>query len=84
MKPYRGKVHTTLHGYPVCYQDWKWCNVRKCHYHVPLSEFGNCLLRVDRVHTLEEIGVVLGVTKQRTWVIMNKLMEKCTKVLTQG
>lgn len=84
MTPYKGKVHTTLYGYPICFQDWKYCNVKQCYYHISLSEFGNCLLRVDRGHTLEEIGVVLGVRKQRVWVIMNKLIEKCTGVLTEG
>lgn len=80
----RVRVETTLHGYPVCFMDQEWCDVKQCFYHISLWEFGNCLLRVDRVHTYREIGVVLGVTKQSIHQAIGRLMEKCTRVLTEG
>lgn len=84
MKPYKGLVHTTLYGYPICYQDSEWCDVKNCYYHISSFEFGNCLLRVDRGHTFQEIGSVLGVSKQRVEQLTKKLIIKCTQVLTQG
>ena len=84
MKPYRGKVRCTINGYPVCFMDHEYCTNKLCYYHVPLFEYGNCLLRVDRPHTLSEIGRVLGVSKERVRQLVGALIVKSRTTLTQG
>ena len=48
-----------------CYLREYMCEEKECRFHIDWMETGNCVLRVHREHTLEEIGIAEGVTRER-------------------
>jgi hypothetical protein len=73
---YKGLVKCSSKGYPVCCQDDEYCTVAICHYYADMANLGNCMLRVDREYTLEEIGKMMNLTRERVRQIEEKAVEK--------
>lgn len=58
----------------ICYEGDHLCDHTKCDYWVSWLGSGNCSLRVKREHTLAEIGIALGFSKQRAEVVLNRAL----------
>lgn len=66
-----------------CFLKDKLCVVKECRYNMDWIETGNCVLRVDREHTLEEIGVAFGLTRERARQIVDITLKKCWVEMTR-
>lgn len=68
--PYKRKDGT------LCWKEDKLCNKEECPYNIPWIETGNCVLRVKREHTLDEIGIAMHFRKQRAKVLLDRALMK--------
>lgn len=60
-----------------CYCKDDICTNQECDYHIDWMETGNCVLRVDREHTLDEIGIAFGFTRERARQVIDLALKKC-------
>ena len=60
-----------------CYLRDKLCPDPTCYYFIDWMETGNCVLRVNREHTLEEIGIAFGSTRERARQVVDLALKKC-------
>ena len=71
-------------GHPVCCLDDELCDVERCRYHIDAFWLGNCVLRANRSHEFEEIGMALGVSKQRACQVVQSALENYKRHLTRS
>ena len=69
-------VKCTPTGYPICCIDEELCDVEKCEYYVNDFNVGNCSLRYSKESTLEQIGMVFGMTREGARLMVNKAIGK--------
>jgi hypothetical protein len=61
---------------PLC-ETWmmdKLCGHEGCRYWIHWIRTGNCVLKMQQEHTLDEIGVAFGFTRQRAEQILEKAL----------
>jgi hypothetical protein len=56
---------------PICSQQDALCRNPDCRHYIDWFETGNCTLRFNREHTLAEIGIAFGFTRQRAEQVIN-------------
>ena len=66
-----------------CFLKDEFCEIKECRYSVDWVEVGNCVLRVDREHTLEEIGIAFGITRERARQVVDLALKKCWVEMTR-
>ncbi len=68
-----------------CHTKDELCEMEKCRNWIECIELGNCVLRVDREYTLEEIGMMVGgITRERVRQIEEKALRKIKKLIIDG
>jgi len=76
IKYWKEGIECTKNKVPICYQDDKTCDVEMCRYFIQHTELGNCVLRNEREWTMEDIGKVMGISRQRVEQIERKALGK--------
>ena len=61
---------------PPCSREDNLCRVPDCRYYIDWFETGNCTLRFDREHTLQEIGIAFGFSRQRAEQVVNSAIRR--------
>jgi len=57
---------------PPCSREDNLCRDVRCRHFIDWFETGNCTLRFDREHTLKEIGIAFGFSRQRAEQVVNQ------------
>jgi hypothetical protein len=67
----------------TCWQEGDFCDGKDCPHWIDWLGTGNCVLRIQREHTLTEIGVAFGFSKQRAEKVLEKALNKFKAKLIQ-
>lgn len=59
-----------------CYQKDEFCENRECGEYIDWMETGNCAKRFEREHTLEEVGIAFGITRERARQLTDVALKK--------
>ena len=59
-----------------CYQKDEFCENRECEEYINWMETGNCAKRFDREHTLEEVGMAFGITRERARQLIDTALKR--------
>lgn len=76
LKYWKEGVECTKNLVPVCCMDDRVCDVDRCRYYLESEPMGNCILRNDEAWTMEDIGKVMGISRQRVEQIQRKALKK--------
>lgn len=68
------KKSSTVASYRCIYEN-KCCNNDECEDWIDWLETGNCARRVMRPHTLAEIGIAMGISRERVRQIEERAMK---------
>lgn len=63
-------------GVMKCWERDELCGKTECRHWLEDIELGNCVLRVSREYTLEEIGQRLGITRERVRQIEERALRR--------